>query len=206
VGDRRIEAITSAFQADDESSILSGRSKKEGQLRERLKMGEYSYGVPNLYAYSGNYVCRVGNFCSIAGDVAIILGGEHKIDTVSTYPFIETSVLTEACGARGNVDESDDVIIENDVWIGHRVTIVGGSYISNGAVIGAGAVVAGYVPPYAVMVGNPADILRYRFPKDQIESLLKIKWWDWGYDKLVEYGHMLTDTDIDAFIESQLGR
>ena len=95
-----------------------------------------------------------------------------------------------------------DIIIENDVWVGARSTIMSGVKISNGAVVAAGSVVTKDVPPYTIVGGNPARIIKYRFDESQIEKLLKISWWDWDEDKIRENAELMWSSDIDKFIEN----
>ena len=91
------------------------------------------------------------------------------------------------------------VRIGNDVWIGHNVTVMGGVTIGNGAVIGSGSIVTKDVPPYAIVVGSPARILKYRFKKEIIEELEKIAWWDWSYEEIQA---AIDDfKDIEQFIQ-----
>ena len=79
-----------------------------------------------------------------------------------------------------------NIIVGNDVWIGYGATLMEGVTVGDGAIIGAMAVVASDVPPYAIVIGNPAKILRYRFPPDRINEMLKLKWWDWQPEKIKE--------------------
>lgn len=165
-----------------------------------IHYGENTYGVPSEMHYSGNDDVYIGSYCSIADKVEIILGGEHRTDFISTYPFLEKSIAGENRSVRASKPQKGGVDIGNDVWIGHGAKILGGSTIADGAVVGAYSVIAGDVPPYAIVIGNPSRILRYRFNEEQIESLLKIKWWDWNIEKIKKYAHLITDTTIDLFI------
>lgn len=135
------------------------------------KVGDYSYGVPKVL---GKGDLTIGRFCSIADNVTILLGVEHRPDWVTTYPF------TLLWGAPGNGHPSSKgpVVIGNDVWIGHGATIMSGVTIGDGAVIGAMSVISRDVPPYAIFAGNPARLVRYRFRKSVIENLLKLQWWN----------------------------
>src|SRR5699024_7768019 len=102
----------------------------------------------------------------------------------------------ESAGTRG------DVTIGNDVWIGNDCTIISGVTLNDGVVVGAGSVVRQSAPPYAIVVGNPARVAGFRFPPEQIEALLRIKWWDWSEERLTSaLDHILSD-NIQAFIDA----
>ena len=149
--------------------------------------------------YFGNNCCihkaKIGNYCSIAIGVTLI-SGRHPTQTfVSTSPLFYSKF---SCLGRGfYVDDSFEeysytnngyaLEIGNDVWIGANVTILDGIRIGDGAVIAACSCVTKDVPPYAIVGGVPAKIIRYRFPEDQVKSLLKIKWWELPEDMLHEY-------------------
>lgn len=94
-----------------------------------------------------------------------------------------------------------DIRIGNDVWIGHHATILSGVHIGNGAVIGAGALVAKDVPDYAIVGGVPAQIKRFRFSPQQIEALLKIQWWNWEEEKIKQNIDLLSSEQISPFIQ-----
>lgn len=154
-------------------------------------IGEYTYGTPRVFSYSfiaGQGKLRIGKFCSIAEGVTIHLGGNHRIDLVSTYPF--AAFVDDFPSAKFLRDEEvravskGDVIIGDDVWIGCGATILSGVTIGDGAVIGAEAVVATNVDPYCIVAGNPARTIGKRFDDDTIRKLLEIRWWDWPIDKI----------------------
>lgn len=126
---------------------------------------------------------RIGKFCSIGPDVDFFSGKEYSIQMAATYLFAEKlpdwpdGETDKGCPmARGGID------IENDVWIGKNAMIRSGVRIHSGAVIGMGAVVTRDIPPYAVAVGNPAEIKRFRFQDEMVQRLLKLAWWDWPID------------------------
>ena len=96
----------------------------------------------------------------------------------------------------GKADKRDGITIGNDVWIGQNVVLLGAITIGDGAIIGAFSVVAKDIPPYAVVVGNPAVIKRFRFSEDQISKLLKIQWWQWDEKKIEENIQDLLDIDV----------
>jgi serine acetyltransferase len=93
-----------------------------------------------------------------------------------------------------------DITIENDVWIGAKATVMSGIKIGNGAVVAAGSVVTKDVPPYAIVAGNPAKIVKYRFDESQIEKLLQISWWNWDEGKIRDNAMKMWSDDINGFI------
>lgn len=126
------------------------------------------------------FFATVGKYCSLAEGIEFI------------NPHTHLCTENRDCVYTTNWDQpepKDKVVIGNDVWIGYGVKILPGVTIGNGAIIGAYAVIAKDVPPYAVVVGNPQVVKRFRFTKEQIEKLEKIKWWDWDkkeIDKNIE--------------------
>ena len=162
--------------------------------RDNFDIGDFTYGFPNILSWREKDCCslKIGRFCSIADEVEIYLGGEHYYNRVTTYPF--------GLKAKSNQRAKGNIVIGNDVWIGRGATILSGVTIGDGAVIGAQAVVAKNILPYAVIVGNPARHIKFRFTDDQIVELLKIKWWDWDYKKINEYIPLL-ESGIDEFIK-----
>lgn len=129
----------------------------------------------------------IGKFCSIAcGAKFLFTSGNHNLKSLSTYTF---PIFYEEWGLDiGNIcdawNNKGDIIIGNDVWIGYEAIIMSGVKIGDGAIIGARAVVTKDVPPYTIVGGVPAKIIRKRFDDKTIEKLLKLKWWDWDYNKI----------------------
>lgn len=139
----------------------------------KIQVGKETYGPLNIIDYNpqnGTSKVIIGSYCSIAEGVQFMLGGGHHTDRISTYPFLNRLYGTEESLDKGNIDISDDV------WIGKDVTIMSGISVGQGAVIGTGAVVTKDVPPYAIVGGVPARIIKYRFNKEKIEKLLKINY------------------------------
>jgi virginiamycin A acetyltransferase len=143
----------------------------------------------------------IGRFCAIAMGVRFIMNGaNHATSGLSTYPFqifgngwekgFDAAAMGEA--SRG------DTIVGSDVWIGMEALILPGTRIGDGAIVGAQAVVSGDVPPYAVVVGNPAKIVRRRFDDATIERLLRLRWWDWSAEKITRHVELIRGADIDA--------
>lgn len=135
---------------------------------EMVQIGNYSYGPVNISSMTDENKLVVGNFVSIAEDSLFLLGADHVINHLSSYPFrtmIDNGIDAISKG---------DIIIDDDVWIGRRATILSGVHIGQGAVIAAGAVVTKDVAPYAVVGGVPARIIKYRFNQDIIDYLLTL--------------------------------
>lgn len=144
------------------------------------KIGKYTYvGRKASVVYA-----EIGCFCSIAPQ-SIIGMGEHTITYMSTSPiFTERNNGTGKSWTNKNMFPYKKVFVGNDVWIGEGAMIMGGKKIGDGAVIGAGAIVTKDVPPYAIVGGVPAKIIRFRFPPDVVEKLLDLKWWNLSEDVL----------------------
>lgn len=161
--------------------------------------GRFTYGTPHIHRYDKTTRLIIGSFCSISGDVHILLGGEHRPDWVTTYPF--TMLMPDHTrGITGHPTSRGDIVIGNDVWIGAGVMILSGVRIGHGAVIGAGCVVTQPVEPYCIVAGNSQRVLRTRFSQAQIDALLKIAWWDWPLESIIEALPLLLSKNIDAFL------
>jgi len=146
----------------------------------------------------------IGAYTSIAGGVEIVLGGNHPVDRISTFPFREQLGLPGQ-HADGFPSTRGDIVIGSDVWIGTGVTVLSGVTIGDGAVIGAASVVTRSVPAYGIALGVPARVTKFRFEDHVIEALLQIRWWDWPEDVVRTAVHLLNDelaTD-DAIRELQ---
>lgn len=165
------------------------------------EIGAHTYGRPRVHWWREPVRLIIGRYTSIADGVEILLGGNHRADWVTTYPFTALGHLwPEAAGITGHPASKGDVRIGSDVWLGMGATILSGVTIGDGAVVGARAVVASNVPPFAVVAGNPARILRYRFDRRRIDALLAIRWWDWPDEKVRAHVRRLVSGDVDGFI------
>jgi len=170
-----------------------------------MSFGKYTYGSPKiLWGNHNSGTLVVGNFCSIASNVTIYLGGNHRVDRVTTYPFghIHQNIFNQFNGA-GHPSTKGDIIIGNDVWIGDNATIMSGITIGDGSVIANNSHVVKNVEPYTIIGGNPAKLIRYRFSEQQIEKLLEIKWWNWDDEKINKFSPLLCN-NIDEFITAAL--
>ena len=177
--------------------ITSPRPKSLQERFPQFDIGVGSYGPIQVLRFSDRDTLSIGKYCSFAPGVKIILGGEHRKDWVTTYPF--SALRLEFSDIQGHPHSKGPVQIENDVWVGHGVTILSGSRINSGAIIGAGTVVAGIIPPYAIAVGNPAVVIGHRFDAETINELLEIKWWDWSAAEIDEVMELLLSKDVSAF-------
>jgi acetyltransferase-like isoleucine patch superfamily enzyme len=166
-------------------------------------VGNWTYGKPKILASNQGATLKIGKFCSIGGDVKIMLGSEHRIDWISTYPF--NILFEEAKNIPGHPATKGDVIIDNDVWIGEGAFILSGIHIENGAVIAARSVVTKDVEPYTIVGGNPARPLRKRFDNETIEKLLEIEWWNWPLEKIKKNIPHLLSGDIQPLLNIQKG-
>lgn len=154
----------------------------------RYEIGDYTYGHPVVHDWGDGGNLIIGKYSSIAQNVHILLGGNHRHDWVTTYPFhsIGEGLWSGAADVANDRTSKGDVVIGHDVWIGINTIIVSGIKIGDGAVIAAGSVVTKNVPPYAIVGGNPARVIKKRFSDYEIEKLLEIEWWYWPDDVVNE--------------------
>lgn len=174
---------------------LRGRKEKPS-WKDKYQIGRGTYGEPTIRHWDEPTTLRMGNFCSIATGVTIFLGGNHRPDWITTYPF---SVFRDSARQiAGHPASRGDVVIGHDVWIGSGAVILSGVQIGNGAVIGASAVVTRDVPPYGIVAGNPARLLRLRFQEEDIATLQALQWWNWSDETLDAAMPILLSGDIGA--------
>jgi virginiamycin A acetyltransferase len=166
------------------------------------KIGKYTYGRPTIMQWGEGASLKIGKYCSIASNVIIMLGGEHRFHWISAYPF--NKIFKENAHLVGHPYSKGNIVIGNDVWIGTGAIILSGVEIGNGAIIGAGSVVRKRVPSYSVTAGNPAEVLLYRFNKETINKLEEIAWWDWPESKVKEMASILMSDKISSFMDMHL--
>lgn len=141
-----------------------------------VEVGDYTYGGLRVLTYNKDNKLYIGKFCSIAQDVMFILSGDHYTKHISSYPYRVWIMNEKQEGiSKGNI------IVDDDVWIGFRATILSGVHIGQGAIVAAGSVVTKDVPPYAIVGGIPAKVLKYRFTPEMITELLNV-----DYSQLTE--------------------
>lgn len=142
----------------------------------------------------------IGRFCAIAKGVEFIMNGaNHNMAGISTYPFyIFGQGWEKAMPEAGELPYKGDTIVGNDVWLGYESTIMPGVSIGDGAIIASKSVVTSDVPPYSIVGGNPAKVIKYRFDDATIQRLLSVAWWDWSAEKITENIAVIVSHDIDA--------
>lgn len=184
-----------------------GSRKKQPQYtRDTLKgeqysIGKYTYGSPDVFCFGDDTRLIIGRYCSISDRVVILLGGNHRLDWATTYPFSAfPGQWPEAAMLKGHPASKGDIVIGNDVWIGFGVILLSGVSIGDGAVVGAGSVVSRDVAPYTVVAGNPAVQIKKRFSGAIIRKLLTLRWWDWPEEKVKEHIHYLCSGDMEALL------
>ena len=175
---------------------------------------------PLLVIDSGSYISNadfqiassldqvlIGKFSSLAGSIKFMLECNHNYKNVTTYPFENQTVKAqlEKMYPKENLKynfshkkfgrDPRQIIIGNDVWIGHGATIMGGVHIGSGAVVGTNAVVTKNIPPYAIAVGNPARVIKYRFDEETVKKFMVLKWWNWDLKKIYDNVPIMGDTE-----------
>jgi virginiamycin A acetyltransferase len=142
----------------------------------------------------------IGKFCALARGIKFIMNdANHKMSGFSTYPFQIFGNGWEKIEPQSyEVPFKGNTIVGNDVWIGYESVIMPGIQIGDGAIIAAKSVVVTNVPPYTIVGGNPAKLIRKRFPDDVIDTLLEISWWNWDLDKISRNLEKIVAADINA--------
>ena len=161
-----------------------------------LTLGTRSYinGLSLWIGYTKwNGQALIGRFCSLSHELLFLVGRNHNYKAITTSSQLPIRPKTRS-------KNPQQIIIGHDVWIGHGATILGGVKIGNGAVIGANAVVAKDIPPYAIAVGNPARVIKYRFDEETIKKMLAVKWWNWSLEKIADNFPLMND--VEKFLET----
>lgn len=163
----------------------------------QIAIGDYSYyddpqnaedfarNVLYLYPFTDERLV-IGRFCALGTGVKFIMNGaNHELHGFSTYPFyIFGGGWEAAMPAPEEFPNEGDTVVGNDVWIGYEALIMPGVKIGDGVIVAARSVVAANVPPYAIVAGNPARVVRRRFSDEVVAALLELRWWDWVIDKV----------------------
>lgn len=180
----------SGSSLSSETVVGKGCNLYKATLVGKVDISRYtSLWGPDVYIGSGDYGVSIGSFCSVAHHVSI-QEDFHNPQRTTTY-FFEKNFLKEPPLPNSKISKGA-IKIGNDVWIGAGAQILSGVYIGDGAIIAAGAVVTRDVPPYAIVAGNPATLIRYRFTPEIIEHLTELQWWSWSEEKLKNNASYLT--------------
>ena len=178
------------------NSKIDGRAKLMPPYKiSYVEIGEGTYLAPN----STVSVAEIGRYCSI-GPNFLCGWGIHPTNGISTSPMFYSTVQQNGrtLSATNKIEERKKIIIGNDVFIGANVTVLDGVAIGDGAIIGAGATVSKDIPPYAIAVGCPIQVIKYRFSQDHIDRLLKIRWWEFSDEKLKDVEKYFFD--VESFL------
>jgi acetyltransferase-like isoleucine patch superfamily enzyme len=198
----RVE-IGNAGATDPSTGELFGAlNTDEAVASGRATIGRHTYGSFKVNVGRGERArVHIGAFCSMAHGVEFVVGGNHRPDWVTTYPF---RVMWGMPGAwsDGHPRPESDIEVGNDVWIGAQALILPGVKIGDGAVVGARAVVTRDVRPYAIVGGIPAREIRRRFSDEQVDALLELRWWDWPEEKLRAHVDLLCSPEVGALLET----
>ncbi len=216
---KQLEKILVGLGAVEEKiykdGIISIFSRKEKNMQEQEKriynrdqcsyvspyvsVGAFTYGIPKVYIFEPDERVVIGKFCSIADNVCIFGGGEHRADWATTYPF--NRIFPEFFGIKGHPATKGSVIIGNDVWLASGCKILSGVTIGDGAIVAANALVTKDVPAYSIVGGNPAKVIRYRFSDGIIKKFMEIKWWNWNYIDLHQAVPLLQSNRIQELFK-----
>lgn len=178
-----------------------------------IEIGDYTYYddpdgperfVERCVRYHFDFVgdrLIIGRFCALATGVTFVMNGaNHAMNRISTYPF---EIFGQGWEAEAELTEAwkqdlrGDTVVGDDVWIGTHATILPGVTIGTGAIVGAHAVVGSDVAPYTIVAGNPARVIRRRFPEDAVARLLAVAWWSWDAGKITRNLDAIRSMDID---------
>lgn len=165
-----------------------------------VNVGKKTYGVLNVSMFNKTYKLQIGSCCSIGPEVIFLLSSDHNGKHISTFPFKVKLGITDFEG-----ESKGDIVVEDDVWIGCRAIILSGIKVGRGAIIAAGAVVTKDVPPYAIVAGCPAKVIKYRFGIDVINKLTQINFENLS-DELIKkniddfYVDLSNESDIPGWI------
>lgn len=173
--------------------------KKFKKKYPSYQIGRSTYGVPEIRNPHKNSTLTIGAYCSIAPNVKIYMGGLHRTDWITTYPF--PAFNRRAQHIENYESTKGDVKVGNDVWLCGNSIIFSGVTIGDGAVVANGAIVTKDVPPYAIVGGNPAKFIRWRFDEPTRATLLASKWWDWPESEIIDVMDKLCSENIADFLE-----
>ena len=166
------------------------------------QVGKWSYGKPRIFRWDWKSKLIIGNFCSLGPDIDFYIGGNHRVDWITTSP-LAASQFKDSFPKSQNIknfnSSKGDILIGHDVWIGGKTTILSGVKIGTGAVIAAGSIVVNDVEPYTISGGNPNKFIRKRFQDNLIKKLLDSNWWNLSDEQLDNLSPYLLSENFDSF-------
>ena len=167
-------------------------------------IGKWSYGNPKIFRWDWSSKLIIGNFCSLGPDINIYMGGEHRVDWITTSQLPSTQfsdVFYNAKDIKNFSVSNGDIKIGHDVWIGGGVTILSGVTIGTGSVIAAGSIVVNDVEPFTISGGNPNKEIKKRFDDKTIKKLLDSKWWNLSDKNINKISRLLCSSDSNSFFK-----
>jgi virginiamycin A acetyltransferase len=178
---------------------------KPAITRPNIEVGDFTYysgedfeaQVTHHYEFYGDKLI-IGKFCQIAAGVTFIMNGaNHKMNSVSTFPFYILENWGQEQPPLSELPLKGDTVVGNDVWLGQNATVLPGVRIGDGAIIGLNSVVGSDVEPYAIVAGNPAKPIRKRFDDELVRLMLALKWWDKPIEEIQALMPLLNESDLE---------
>ncbi len=202
---KRIKKSNKSFQSSfislvDSTSTIGDFVKLNGKtVINKSSIGSFCYFVNAKISRT-----NMGSFCSVGPNVLVGGLGKHPTNMLSTHPVFYSPLKQCGCSftLNSHFEEFSITNIGNDVWIGANSIVLDGVNVGDGAIIAAGSVVVKDVPPYAIVGGVPATIIRYRFSKHEIENLLSLNWWDLSKEELIDRQVYFVKNDVEGLIGS----
>lgn len=172
-------------------------------VMERVEFGDFSYSWARFLIYNAPTPSkvRIGKFCGIADSVTFLLNGNHQSTNICQLGRLEYLSAFGESPWENRIHHKGNITVGNDVWVAYRATLLEGVTIGDGAIVAAGSVVTKDVPAYGVVGGNPAKLVKYRFPEDDIAKLMKMKWWDWSDKDIVTCLKIIRSSNLNALYD-----
>jgi acetyltransferase-like isoleucine patch superfamily enzyme len=199
------DPITNVEQPLEEYNEVRNILRKyyiERYPEENISIGDFTYGDPVIFNLNKTIKLLIGKYCSIAENVNFLLGGDHSVEWITTYPFTRFIPYFKDKGGEFK-RAGNDIVVGNDVWIGGDSKIMSGVKIGNGCIIGANSLIPRnkVIPDYTIWGGVPAKQIGQRFSDENIKKLQEMKWWDWADKDMIRAIPILTNENIELLIE-----
>lgn len=188
---------------------------KNAIAQDNIDVGDYTYAstftppddpkgwasllAPYLFPFSQEWL-KIGRFCQIAHGVQFVTASaNHARHGPTTYPF----QIFDLQNTSPKQPDIRDTRIGNDVWLGMNAIVLPGAQIGDGVIVGAGAVVGGTIPDYSLVAGNPAQVVKHRFPPDEVRALKALEWWNWPPEKIARHTELLENGPLAQLLLDQ---